>query len=397
MVSKNTKQYIEEKKSQGLYGWEDSLAVHPGESLKDEINFLGLTQKEVAFKANRTVQNISRIVNGKEPITPPMALKLERIFEGRPSAQFWLNMQTAYDKKIAQAKEEKMAEKEVKFFKRHLKEAFKELQKIGIFSRFDFKKDHHFTDAVLLMRNLFGTSSIKDINNTSGYGVAFRKYDRDNLNAYSLACLLKIGEKQARNVLKDGLIGAYNKKKFATEALKIKSMVKQKPSVFLDQLRKICLNLGVIVVYVPNIKNTYFGGATKWIGGHPAIMLKMEKQRGDIFWFNFFHEVGHILKHSKKDFFINLNEYEKQGVEKEADDFAKETLLPNFQINQNTEITEVWLKKVAKQEDMPVNIVAGRVCNDMKDKKLWESLSKFRYTIEEKAQDFMLAGIVKEL
>jgi len=395
MVLKNTKQYIEEKKSQGLYGWESDFAVHPGPTLKDEINFLGLTQKEVAFKTGRTVQNISRIVNRKEPITPVMALKLERIFAGRPSAQFWLNMQTAYDKKIAQIKEEKNAEKEIGFFKDHLKETFKELQRVGVFEKFNLNKKSCFKKAVLLIKDFFGTSTIRNISHESAMGVAFRKYNREDLNRYNLASLLKIGEKQARKVLKDDSLKEYNEKNFSIEVPKIKSLIKQKPSIFLESLQEICLNLGVIVIYVPNIEHTYFGGATKWIGGHPVIMLKMEKQWGDIFWFNFFHEVGHVLKHSKKGFFINFEKETNRGIEKEADEFAKEMLISDFYVTEETDITEIGLKRVAKQASVSIGIVAGRVCNDMDDRKLWESLSQFRYTIEEKAHDFIVEGIIK--
>lgn len=395
MVLKNTKQYIQKKKSQGLYGWEPNFAVHPGPTLKDEINFLGLTQKEVAFRAGRTVQNISRIVNGKEPITPRMALKLERIFAGRPSAQFWLNMQATYDRKIAQIKEEKKAEQEIGFFKQRLKETFKDLQRIGVFEKFDLTKDDYFKKAVLLLKDFFGTFSIKSISNESSVGVAFRKYDRKDLNHYNLASLLKIGEKQAREMLKDDSLKVYDKKKFSKEVLKMKSLVEQEPSVFLENLREICLNLGVIVVYVPNIKHTHFGGATKWIGGHPTIMLKMEKQRRDIFWFNFFHEVGHVLKHSKKGFFVNLDKEQKIGVEKEADEFAKETLIPDLNVTKDTDITESGLRKIAKQANVSIDIVAGRICKDMDDKNLWKSLGQFRPVIKEKAPDFMIGAIIK--
>lgn len=46
--------------------------------------------------------------------------------------------------------------------------------------------------------------------------------------------------------------------------------------------------------------------------------------RNDIFWFTFFHEAGHIIKHGKKDVFVEGLKYsaEEQIKEDEANNFA---------------------------------------------------------------------------
>ena len=61
MVNKKNQNYIEDKKKKGLYGWESSS--HPGETLRDEIEFYGLTQAEVATRVGCTIQTINRIIN----------------------------------------------------------------------------------------------------------------------------------------------------------------------------------------------------------------------------------------------------------------------------------------------------------------------------------------------
>lgn len=105
-ITTNMIKYIEEKRKKGLYGW-DGIVVHPGYTLSDEIEFWGFTKAEVAARTGYTVQTISRIVNAKESIIPDMALKLERVFSGRPSADFWLGLQSSYDKYLAKVREEK--------------------------------------------------------------------------------------------------------------------------------------------------------------------------------------------------------------------------------------------------------------------------------------------------
>lgn len=388
MVSKNTKKYIEDKRAQDLYGWESFS--HPGETLKDEIEFLGLTQTEVAARTGCTVQTISRIVNEKEPISPNMALMLERVFGGRPNAKFWLNMQSAYDQKIAVVKEAERAEGEIDFFKTHLKETYKELQKLGLFEKTSLRTADNFKKAVLLIKNFFEASTLHSIHDENILGVAFRKYDRKNLNRYNLAALLKIGEKKARKVLKEPLLKEYDEARFLTEIPKLKSLTKKEPAVFLEELRDVCRELGVIVVYMPNMAHTHLGGASTWLGGHPVIILKVEKQWADTFWFNFFHEAGHILKHSKKEFFVDFENSAKTKVETEADTFAQKTLIPNFEeitakLKQGIKI-ESWLKESAESANVSQNIIAGRVCNDIGSKNAWRILSKFRPTIKVKVE-----------
>ncbi|MEX0918680.1 MAG: HigA family addiction module antitoxin [Candidatus Paceibacterota bacterium] len=388
MINKNTKEYIESKKSAGLYGLSVNPALHPGETLKDEIEFVGLTQADVAARAGCTIQTINRIVNGRESISPDMALKLERVFEGRPNAQFWLNMQSAYDNEAARVREEQRAEEEIGFFQSYMAETFKELQGFGLFGRITLETKDDLKKAVLEVKDFFEVATLESIHEKNILGVAFRKYDRKNLNEYNLAALIKSGEKKARKVLKDQSLKMYDEKKFLAELPRIKTLTEKKPVVFLNELQERCREFGVIVVYVPQITHTYFGGATTWVSGHPVIILKAEKQWEDIFWFNFFHEAGHILKHSKKKFFIDFENGKKTDLEIEADEFAQKILIPDFETmteGLKPEINiELWLKTSARLAKVSEGIIAGRVCNEVKNKNAWKILGKYRPTIKEK-------------
>ena len=69
---------------------------HPGEIL-NELYFqpLNLTVTEAAGKLLITRPNLSGIVNGKNGISPQMALKLAKAFNTTP--QYWMNLQNNYD------------------------------------------------------------------------------------------------------------------------------------------------------------------------------------------------------------------------------------------------------------------------------------------------------------
>jgi addiction module HigA family antidote len=76
-------------------------AIHPGEILADELEEIGITPTELARQLGVPPNRISQIIAGKRAITGDTALRLGHWFGN--SAQFWLNLQTAYDLRVAEA------------------------------------------------------------------------------------------------------------------------------------------------------------------------------------------------------------------------------------------------------------------------------------------------------
>ena len=76
-------------------------AIHPGEVLAEELGEIAVTPTELARQLRVPPNRITQIVQGKRAITGDTALRLGHWFG--TSAQFWLNLQSAYDIRIAQA------------------------------------------------------------------------------------------------------------------------------------------------------------------------------------------------------------------------------------------------------------------------------------------------------
>lgn len=77
---------------------------HPGEGLKEDMLApLGLTVTETAKALGISRKTLSEIINGKSPITPDIAVRLERAFTN-PPADMWLRLQAAYDLRRAEQK-----------------------------------------------------------------------------------------------------------------------------------------------------------------------------------------------------------------------------------------------------------------------------------------------------
>ncbi len=75
--------------------------IHPGEILADELGEIGITPTELSRQLHVPPNRISQIIAGKRAITGDTALRLGHWFHN--SAEFWLNLQSAYDLRVAAA------------------------------------------------------------------------------------------------------------------------------------------------------------------------------------------------------------------------------------------------------------------------------------------------------
>src|SRR5438552_10405313 len=75
-------------------------AIHPGEILADELAEIGVSPTELARQLKVPPNRITQIIQGKRSITGDTALRLAHWFKTSP--EFWLNLQSAHDIRLAQ-------------------------------------------------------------------------------------------------------------------------------------------------------------------------------------------------------------------------------------------------------------------------------------------------------
>jgi addiction module HigA family antidote len=63
--------------------------------LEEFLKPLGMSQVELAEKIGVSYPRVNELIHGKRGVTPDTALRLERLFG--MEAQFWLNLQLAWD------------------------------------------------------------------------------------------------------------------------------------------------------------------------------------------------------------------------------------------------------------------------------------------------------------
>jgi len=77
-------------------------AIHPGEHLELELQELKMSAAELARKLDVPTNRVTQILNGTRSITGDTALRLAHYFG--TSAEFWLNLQSLYELRLAQQK-----------------------------------------------------------------------------------------------------------------------------------------------------------------------------------------------------------------------------------------------------------------------------------------------------
>lgn len=348
---------IKNKKS-----YNPDFVIHPGKTLKDELEFLEVTQVELSKRTGLSEKHISQIINGVDPITSDTAIKLEIAIN--VSAEFWNNLQKNYDLNYARIKSEQRIANEIKEAKKF--ECYSELVKLGC-----VEKTNNWRLRTISLLKFFRVNSLSYISNVEP--VAFRQNTKQ-FDQRSLAAWLRCGEIDAAKIKTE----EFDRGKIKSIIPKIRKLTLL-PENFGEKLKVICASAGIAVVYTPYFKNTKVNGSTRWIGNKAVIQLNTRGAYSDIFWFTFFHELGHICLHGIKEEFIDYRGKVKDEREKEADDFAAEMLIPAASYKELLDLKPLNKHKVqnfAKRSEISIDIVLGRLAHE--NKIPWKEIAGLR-------------------
>ena len=138
---------------------------------------------------------------------------------------------------------------------------------------------------------------------------------------------------------------------------------------------------GIILSIIYHYKNTYLDGVA-YISteGQPIIGLTLRYDRIDNFWFNLFHELGHIKLHLKKGNYITddmslRGSQEDDDIEKEADEFAEKILIPlGFSLDKQEIVSQKEVISYAVKHNIHPAIVAGRIQYTKNNYRLFSNL-----------------------
>ncbi|WP_425639666.1 HigA family addiction module antitoxin [Algoriphagus yeomjeoni] len=282
----------------------------PGDTLAETIDELKISQTELASRMGRPQKTINEIIQGKAAITSETAIQLERVTD--IPANFWLEREKNYRLELAEILEAERLIEEKEWLKNF---PIKEMLKLQWLS-LKTKEPLECVEAIFRFfrvggKEAFYTSSCFATVENQNY----RLTNQTKKNPYALAAWLRQGEIQASQLE----VNEFDKTKFKDALTEIKKIMVAHPADFFQLLADQCADVGVKIVHTPKLPNSKVHGASRWMGDTPVIQLSNQFQRNDIFWFTFFHEAGHILKHGKKEVFLEGLDYTVEGLAKEAE------------------------------------------------------------------------------
>ncbi len=330
------------------YKYQPDYAVLPGDSLREVMESLEMTQKELAVRTGLTVQTLIRIFKGEQPISYESANRFE-LATGVP-ARFWNNLEAQYQEQKAKLDERSRLAKDLEWLKTI---PVKELQKRNHLSQTN--------DKVQLLREtlaFYGVGSVDAWRELwEAPAVAARRSPCFESQPGAASAWIRQGELQAKMTK----CKPYDRASFRKALTRIRSLTKEKQEKFEPALKQLCAETGVAVSLVQEMKKVPWNGATKWLSAQKAMILLSLRGKGeDKFWFSFFHEAGHVLHDNRKDILINDGSKD-DPKEVSADEFASKFLIPPEYDKRIRDIrSKQDVLKLAEELDIAPGIVAGR-------------------------------------
>lgn len=323
----------------------------PGETLNDLLEEKGISQKLLSLRLGRSDKNLSQIVNGKAPITPELALDLERVL-GTP-ARFWLVREARYQEWLSRSSVPEPTQEDLEWARSF---TYKEMAQYGWVpptsnAREKFRHLLDFFGVVDRSAFVAWTANL-----SPQYRRSERTVDKDHL----IAAWLRRGELEAEDVVTD----RYDEKAFNRAVDAALRLTCQAPQEFVPELRESFAKCGVVLLFVPELPGMGVSGATRWLTPHKAlIQVTFRYRTNDHLWFTLFHESCHILKHQKRAVYLETKGA-KSPDELEADAFAANHMIPARALKRFVEADDfsgTAVRAFAESLRISPGIVVGRL------------------------------------
>ncbi len=332
------------------YAYTPDYIVPPGETLRETMESVGITQESLAQRLGLTPQSLHRIFAGDQPIRPETAAKLEMIF-GVP-ARFWNSLQSHYAEALAKRDEQLRLKTEQQERREWMRRFPLSLMKSRGYIP-NSKDDTEVYRGLLSFFGIAGGDAWAEIWDTPK--VAARRSIHFESNKWHASVWIRQGERIASSMD----IAPYDAAKFRKALADIRELTVEAPKQFSTKMQELCANAGVALALVPEIPKVPWNGATKWMLHKPVIILNLRGKCEDVFWFSFFHEASHVLNDNKRRLYIADDSDDPEEVA--ADRFAAEFLIPSHYNQQIKAIkSKAEIMSFAKQLRISPGIVAGR-------------------------------------
>jgi len=330
-------------------------AIHPGEILEETLQARGILKSDFARRCGISAKTVSQIISGNAPVLPDVALHFERVLG--VSSTIWNNLNAQYELYQAQLAESALLAEKKCWVKQFPVSA---MVKKGWVCKC---KDVGEQAGELL--NFLGVASVNVWEEDFGsMQVAYRKSNSFESKPHAVAAWLRRGEIDAGMCY----TAPYSEEVFKASLLGIRKMSVLPPKEFGPKIKKLCSDAGVALVLVGELPGIHLSGAARWLNPQKAlIQLSLRHKSNDHFWFSFFHEAAHILKHAKKQVYLDDVKSGNTDLEEEANTFARNFLIPSKAYREFCKsrlFTAATVRSCARRLGIAPGIVVGRLQHD---------------------------------
>jgi len=325
------------------------FAIPPGETLREALEALGMTQADLARRTGLSAKHINQIIQGSASISPDTALALEHVV-GVP-ARLWNALEANYQSQRLRQRNRTVSEEDAAWLRRL---PIKELVARGFLratTDLADRRDQMFAFFGVASREAWEAVWVTP-------DAAFRRSPAFEADPMATAAWLRIGELEAASTR----VAEFERARFAAALLEVRSLMVRPPNVFEPAMKSLLADSGVALVIVGEVKGCRANGAARWLSPTRAlIQLSVRYKWEDVFWFSFFHEAGHLLLHGKRSVFID-NSRSGTPDEEEANAFAAQLLIPSEFERELLRIRDLpGAVALAGKLGVPPGIVIGRL------------------------------------
>jgi HTH-type transcriptional regulator/antitoxin HigA len=338
--------------------WDDlDHSPPPGTTLRRVLADVGMSQRDLARRAGLTPKHVNQLMAGTVPLSADVAERLHRV-TGVP-ALLWNRLEADHRTVITRAQQAAQLSTEHAWLH--------EMPVNELVQRGELPPTpNDAASRTMQLLTYFGVATPAAWRELwLQPNAALRQSTAFEANHAAVATWIRAGQLKAHKE------AAKPFDRTALEALlpQLRSASRaESPEKALTLARDLLADVGVTLLFVREFAKSRLNGATTWYApGAPVIMLSGRGKKFDIIYFTLLHEIGHLLRHGAKETFINdekpVGRIDPREVE--ADQFARDTLIPADAANHMSTLAEPdEVVAFAKRHDIHEAIVAGRLCRD---------------------------------
>ena len=321
--------------------------VKPGETIEENIAYLGMTKAAFARHLGVPIGTLHRLISSEIPLSVEFAMKLESVT--KVPAAFWNSLEANYRTRLN--RRNVFLDEDRKWLREQPRKVMKERGWIAGETELEL-----FLSALSFYRVANRAAWQKVWEAPLAAARVSPKY---KVSPAAVAAFVRAGEIEADGIdCKPYSPDAFRNALAACRSLASREICRET----LLEIRRLCADAGVAVVYVKSIPGAPLNGVTRWVNKDKAmILLSLRTGAEDMIWFSFFHEARHVLDEKKKTSFLTGQAWADSPDEKTADTYAADTLLPS---SYNGEVASLGLlsdvKRFAADHDLAPGIVIGR-------------------------------------